>query len=1026
MAKKCFDLLIVVPLEEEFRQFQAVFEHKTDLTEEGCFMSEVETDVPGVTAVAILQEDMGKTAAANAVDQAFERFDFSFVVCVGIAGALSKDLELCDVCYSSSVIDVYDNSKASDGEGGGINLALSPTHFPTPKRCSNAFDYVRLLPDLKLQYSEWQKECSEFAAKKIPNPVIGRNSKEEAISEPKSLKGTLICGAVSASEKYNEKVKGLDRKVMAIETESGGVFERSQRKGVSAISIRGISDYADSTKGKLEGKTAGAVREVAARNAMTFLKLQLKAGTFIKSIKDLNGVDNSTPDLFKGKEDGPLLPDLVDDISRKIDEKLREISPEYRLLPKGYKLPLPRIRKVEEETETLERNEGIKEILDCLHIRDRIFLSLTKGYPEKSLAWVIADELIQSNISEKQIIPIVVEGSQVKPPAYGIEYASSVEFSKVGKCPTIPVIIFDGVPLHSRSRMNFIVEEIKKHPEAKFIFVDRTYSNLFYEGEFEATLGAEAYEICEVSFSQMSHFVQKNFDMESAEAEVVALRLRETFRRFDLDAHPSYFAGIPRSTLTALIQANRRAELMELAVAGFLIFVVADDNASVQLSRTTRSRFLQSLLVEMWVEKQTFSHAELIKFTSDFAREYDFDIQPIKFIQDFLDNGILHFEAERVCVTLPFIEHYLLALALSSNEDLAKRYFDLGSDFFDLPTFDLYAEIGPSKHVVDDVLTTLWFDVTERKQGEGGDLILLSGELEGKLKFSHKKISSLKSRVDQAVKSVQNGENQTKDKQQLLDASDEVRRSFSKLQDNVSDDDGDESAQEPFVGSVRHWSIATTLLGSGAEHLDASTKRDLSSLIVQGLAAIIEDWTRYHDAIDFEALKETLTSDENIEKFVSQSPGDRTVEEVRKMFDGIVEGLRYVLIGMPFHRAVGHLCENARSSVLAKSVSQCDVSSEYQEMLRSIWLSDIDVQSGKANFDHVVKNFPDAPFFRFLVATHFLTRVYWSHSKRQERLDVLEMADGILKSTSINIGKQRYVRMIESEEKAKAKEQSKK
>ncbi|GAA6203179.1 hypothetical protein [Aquicoccus sp. SU-CL01552] len=1021
MTKKHFDLLIVVPLEEEFQQLQAIFEHKVDLTEDGCFMSEVETDVDGVTAIAVLQEDMGKTAAANAVDQAFERFSFSFVVCVGIAGALSKDIHLCDVCYSSSVIDVYDNTKASDGDGGGIDLALSPTHFPSPKKCSSSFDYVRLLPELKPQYIKWQKECSDFAARKIPDPVYGRDNKKEEVSEPKSLKGVIICGAVSASKKYNEKVKGLDRKVMAIETESGGVFERAQKKGVPAISIRGISDYADSTKGRLEGKTAGAVREVAAKNAMTFLKLQLKAGNFVKCIKEIGGADNSTPDLFEGKEDAPLLPGLVEGVSIQIDEKLREISPEYRLLPKGYKLPLPRIRKVEEEAGSASEDGGAKEIIDCLHLQDRIFISLTKGYPEKSLAWVIADELVQSSIADKQIIPIVVEGSQVKPPAYGIEYAASVDFSKIRKCPAIPVVVFDGVPLHSRSRMNFIVEEISKHSDAKFIFVDRTYSNLFYEGEFAATLGVEAYEICEVSFTQMSHFVQKNFDMESAEAEVVALRLRDTFRRFDLDAHPSYFAGIPRSTLTALIQANRRAELMELAVAGFLIFVVADDKASIQLSRTTRSRFLQSLLVEIWVEKRAFTHAELIDFTSRFAKKYDFDIEPIKFVQDFLENGVLHFEGERVCVTLPFIEHYLLALALSSDEDLARKYFNLGSDFFDISTFDLYAEIGPSEHVVDDVLSTLRSDVAERNQSEENELILLSGELEGKLKFSHKKVSSLKSRVDQAVKSVENGDNQTKDKQQLLDASDEVRRSFSKFQDNVSEGGIEESDREPFVDSVRHWSIATTLLGSGAEHLDASTKRELSSLIVQGLAAIIEDWTRRHDAFDFDGLRETLTSDENIDKFVSQSPGDRSVEEVRKMFDRIIDGLRYVLIGMPFHRVVGHLCESARGPVLAKSVSQCEVSSEYQEMLKSIWLSDIDVQSGKENFDRVVKKFPDAPFFRFLVASHFLTRVYWSHAKKNDRLAVLEMADGMLKSTSINIGKHSLVRMIETDEKEKSK-----
>ena len=74
---------------------------------------------------------MGKAAATSAIVEAHTRFNFGLVVCVGIAGAISKDLSLCDICYSGNVLDVYDNSKVSDIERGGFNLALSPTQYKT-------------------------------------------------------------------------------------------------------------------------------------------------------------------------------------------------------------------------------------------------------------------------------------------------------------------------------------------------------------------------------------------------------------------------------------------------------------------------------------------------------------------------------------------------------------------------------------------------------------------------------------------------------------------------------------------------------------------------------------------------------------------------------------------------------------------------------------------------------------------------------------------------------------------------------
>ena len=86
-------------------------------------------------------------------------------------------------------------------------------------------------------------------------------------------------------------------------------------------------------------------------------------------------------------------------------------------------------------------------------------------------------------------------------------------------------------------------------------------------------------------FSRDIVFPTKKLRDGERSAEVVAgfARLRETFVNFKLPVHPSYFAGIPGATLAALLSANKRAELIELAVAGYLR--VTSSRRTTSLSR---------------------------------------------------------------------------------------------------------------------------------------------------------------------------------------------------------------------------------------------------------------------------------------------------------------------------------------------------------------------------------------------------------------------------------------------------------
>ena len=60
------------------------------------------------------------------------------------------------------------------------------------------------------------------------------------------------------------------------------MFHACQGHATPAITVRGICDYADKNKSKLESQTHGHARFVAADNVMTFLQLQLTNPQFLR------------------------------------------------------------------------------------------------------------------------------------------------------------------------------------------------------------------------------------------------------------------------------------------------------------------------------------------------------------------------------------------------------------------------------------------------------------------------------------------------------------------------------------------------------------------------------------------------------------------------------------------------------------------------------------------------------------------------------------------------------------------------
>ena len=1011
-----FDIALVVPLEEELLQVMEQFASIEDRSTDTVFCHIVDSGKPDMKMIVVQQQGMGKTHAINAANFVLERYDVGLMMCLGIAGSLSDDMRLGSVCYSGKIADVLDNNKITDLEDDDADTELSPTHYDTPDRYTQAFGYMRTQPHLRPIYAQWQEQREAVAERLVKEEVPAPGNKTERISKPKTQGGVIVCGMVSKSEKYNKKLRAVDRALLAIETESGGVFAQAKFHGeVPAMTIRGISDYADKDKKKLEHASKGGVRELAAANAASFLHLQItKNHYFEKALRERRSGAQAALPLASGPAERDLLTESIDLVAREIDDALRKLSPEYKLQQKGYRLPMPRIRRSAEDGLS-QRDEPPIDIRDALGTRDRIVLSLPRTYPDQSLPWVIASDLLTAELDERQVIPVVIDGEAIRGKKSTFAGIVSLNLNEISNYAGARLVfIIENMPFTSKHRLEAILDEVEKYPEARCIFISQGDDALVSESTFASRSAAVHYDSCRISFLEIAHFIEKNFGMTGDESEVVAKRLRDTFNQFSLDAHPTYFAGIPRETLAALLQANRRSELIQLAVDGFLTFIVAGDKADVALSRTARARFLRNLTVEMKLEKRSFDQAELVAFTKTFAERHDFDIDPLAFVNGFVDQGIMHFESGKVRISLPFIESYLLAAELSAKPDFALRYFTITEDF-DFATFDLYAEIGAAPAIVLRVKEAVEAGIQDLRERNTGENILLGEDISPATVRRQESTDRLRRRLQDATQAVRDGARNGHEKQQILDLSDRVREEASRQRETQRGEEDEAWAKkvEPLEKAALSWSIATVLLGSGAEHLEADDKRCLSGHLISGAAAIIDEWCRLQMEVDFEAMKRALTTDEAL----VDMPGPENLEEKRSFVSGVVDIIEYAAMAEPLRRVMHFLSEQARHRVLSPSVEKAPVNGVFEKVLHGTWLIDIDPEKGRKPLREAMKALPRATFLRVTMVSHYLARVYWSHWKKEDRLALLDAAEDVLQPLAVEIDKAKLKRLIESDEK---------
>lgn len=253
--------------------------------------------------VAVSAGAMGKTRSASLTSRMLEIFNPPNLVILGIAGSChTDDLQLGDIFIPNQINDYLALSAAVErpiqGRKGGkqpnMNRAwsfqLSGNSFRANSRLTNrAQNFSQKSPD---QWKNYQAASArmlkeQLDPKKFDLAVkrgLCRESSFLVAGDDKHLASGDVVG--KAADFTDWLKENSDRKTAAIEMESAGAFDAAEidTGHIRAISIRGISDFADYEKAEIQKTYSGVFRDIAVANATQFLRAFIAADGFREEI----------------------------------------------------------------------------------------------------------------------------------------------------------------------------------------------------------------------------------------------------------------------------------------------------------------------------------------------------------------------------------------------------------------------------------------------------------------------------------------------------------------------------------------------------------------------------------------------------------------------------------------------------------------------------------------------------------------------------------------------------------------------
>ena len=272
--KRHCDVGIVIALEEELEQLlpHSKYESRWDeKAEEYFYYFSIGLGNRAYDCAAIFVAGMGPEKAALGCERLLATHAPATVVSIGIAGALDSEIQLGDVVVATQVDGYHQDIRATQGDEAGIGFDVSREVIPATRVL------VKHARNFKLAHAEqfeaWKRSAIERWDSTLSSDdrtklgLMGVDAAGARIHVGHLASGPVVVSA----EQFSQWLLKLDRKYMAVEMEAYGVMQSAFENAPATLVVRGISDYSDSRKKKLDSIKRGALRRIAMQNAAALL-----------------------------------------------------------------------------------------------------------------------------------------------------------------------------------------------------------------------------------------------------------------------------------------------------------------------------------------------------------------------------------------------------------------------------------------------------------------------------------------------------------------------------------------------------------------------------------------------------------------------------------------------------------------------------------------------------------------------------------------------------------------------------------
>ena len=238
-------------------------------------------------------------------------------------------------------------------------------------------------------------------------------------------------------------------------------------------------------------------------------------------------------------------------------------------------------------------------------------------------------------------------------------------------------------------------------------------------------------------------------------------------------------------------------------------------------------------------------------------------------------------------------------------------------------------------------------------------------------------------------------------------------------EDKLSQPDNRESVDDiPRAAISAHWSAACVLLSSGAERIEAEPKRRLAKGLIALGCRIAESWTAERASVDFSKVRKAILDEEAfLER--KQHVSAEVWAKLRTDVDQFIHIWEFSFLTGPYRTVLSALCGQGQGNVLRRSVREVSLERRFEKLTQSVWVSELEPDKAKGAFKQWLKRIEGSIVLQFVLAEHFVDRVYWDKWKESDRKTFLDIASSVMEGLGEHLDKGKVERIIGSKKRTR-------